>query len=435
MPDHSLPLPFDPATAGDRAAALRRWRRIAGLYLAIVACLWLAARLVPRLLPDYIGWPWPGFWSLLRAVGEAGLVGGLADWFAVTALFRHPLGVPVPHTALVPQNRDRIADGIATYIDSEFLAPDRLRGQVQRLNAADQLARALADPANRAQLADLALASLPRLLSRGRARGQEAALREALARAAMEGLRAMDMRPMVARLLRDAINSPLFEALIQEVSDYGVVLIHGSRSHIRDAVANRSKWWMPRTLDRSLADQVTDALAGHLFDLRSPHSEAGHALRQWLAEIPDRILDGDPLGDRLASVLRNAVDIKTLRLLLHHLIGRLKSAALEDAAKPDGVLRDALDAMLLSLAQELEQPATRARLDAAVEGAFLAAIPGWRVSIRSFITDTLKAQDAADFARRLEEGVGKDLQFIRINGTVLGALIGAALYLLDLTFG
>ncbi|TWB30402.1 DUF445 domain-containing protein [Nitrospirillum viridazoti] len=431
MPDHSLPLPFDPATAGDRAAALRRWRRIAGLYLATVACLWLAARLVPRLLPDYIGWPWPGFWSLLRAVGEAGLVGGLADWFAVTALFRHPLGVPVPHTALVPQNRDRIADGIATYIDSEFLGPDRLRGQVQRLNAADQLARALADPANRAQLADLALASLPRLLSRGR----EAALREALARAAMEGLRAMDMRPMVARLLRDAINSPLFEALIQEVSDYGVVLIHGSRPHIRDAVATRSKWWMPRTLDRSLADQVTDALAGHLFDLRSPYSEAGHALRQWLAEIPDRILDGDPLGDRLASVLRNAVDIKTLRLALHHLIGRLKSAALEDAAKPDGVLRDALDAMLLSLAQELDQPATRARLDAAVEGAFLAAIPGWRMSIRSFITDTLKAQDAADFARRLEEGVGKDLQFIRINGTVLGALIGAALYLLDLTFG
>ncbi|TWB34600.1 DUF445 domain-containing protein [Nitrospirillum pindoramense] len=425
------PLPFDPATAGDRAAALRRWRRVAGFYLAVVAGLWLAARLVPRLLPDAIGWPWPGFWSLLRAVGEAGLVGGLADWFAVTALFRHPLGVPVPHTALVPQNRDRIADGIATYIDSEFLAPDRLRGQVQRLNAADQVAGLLAAPANRAQMADLALASLPRLLSRGR----EAALREALARAAMEGLRAMDLRPMVARLLRDAMDSPLFEALIQEMSDHGVVLIHGSRPHIRDAVANRSKWWMPRTLDRSLADQVTDALAGHLFDLRSPHSEAGRGLRQWLREIPDRIQEGDPLGDRLASVLRNAVDIRTLRLLAHHLIGRLKTAALEDAANPDGVLRDALDAMLVSLARELEQPATRARLDAAVEGAFLAAIPGWRQAIRSFVTDTLKAQDAADFSRRLEEGVGKDLQFIRINGTVLGALIGAGLYLLDLTFG
>ncbi|MBB6254145.1 DUF445 domain-containing protein [Nitrospirillum iridis] len=431
MPAPSAPLPFDPATADDRTAALRRWRRVASFYLAVVACLWLAARLVPRLAPEAIGWPWPGFWSLLRAVGEAGLVGGLADWFAVTALFRHPLGVPVPHTALVPQNRDRIADGIATYIDGEFLAPDRLRGQVRRLNAADPLAQALADPANRAQLADLALASLPRLLSRGR----EAALREALVRAVLEGLRAMDLRPLVARLLRDAVHSPLFEALIQEMSDQGVVLIHSSRPHVRDAVATRSKWWMPRSLDRNLADQVTDALAGHLFDLRSPHSDAGRALRLWLAEIPDRILDGDPLGDRLASVLRNAVDIKTLRIALHHLIGRLKAAALEDAAQPEGVLRGALDAALLSLARELEQPATRARLDEAVEGAFLGAIPGWRTAIRGFITDTLKAQDAADFARRLEEGVGKDLQFIRINGTVLGALIGATLYLLDLTFG
>ncbi|MDE1148594.1 MAG: DUF445 domain-containing protein [Azospirillaceae bacterium] len=431
MPAKPPPLPFDPATENDRAASLRRWRRIASLYLAVAAALWLAARLVPRLLPDFIGWPWPGFWSLLRAVGEAGLVGGLADWFAVTALFRHPLGVPVPHTALVPQNRDRIADGIATYIDSEFLAPDRLRGQVQRLNAADQLALALANPAHRAQLADLALAALPRLLSRDR----EAALREALARAALEGLRALDLRPMVARLLREAINSPMFEALIQEISDHGVVLVHGSRPHIRDAVASRSKWWMPRALDHSLADQVTDALAGHLFDLRSPHSEAGHGLRLWLAEIPDRIAEGDALGERLATVLRNAIDIKTLRLLLRHLIGRVKAAALEDTERPDGTLRGALDAALLSLAQELARPGTRARLDEAVENAFLAAIPGWRTAIRTFITDTLKAQDAADFSRRLEEGVGKDLQFIRINGTVLGALIGATLYLLDLTFG
>lgn len=457
--------PPDTAVPQD-AAAFRRWRWIAHACLGVAACAWVLALLGPRHLAGLPGGAWGvsgGGWAMLRLMAESGLVGGLADWFAITALFRRPLGLPIPHTALVPRNRDRIADGIAAYIDNEFLAPAMLRGQIRRIDLLGHLSHALQAPATRDHAVEAVMAALPRLVTPER----EAVLRTVVTRAIGDGVAVLDLRPVLARILEGALTSPEMEGLITDLSDQGIALIHDRRGDIRDAVAARSKWWVPRAVDASLADQVADAVTAHLYDLRSPHSDAGRFLRQWLADLPTRI-DGQTaepppadapladgpladkgaghaqdhsqspdhtLGQRLSGLARAALGSQTLGPLIRQLLDGLRAAWAADAGRPDGMVRQAVAGMIDSLTQTLNEPAMKARIDAVLEDAILAAIPAWRRTIRDFVAGTLRAQDIGLFTRRLEARVGRDLQYVRINGTVLGALIGAGLHLLAQVLG
>lgn len=411
----NLPDPTDDASL---ARDLSRHRWMAGGCLALAAGGWAAshAPFVP-----------PGFAPALRAVAEAGMVGGLADWFAVTALFRRPLGLPIPHTALVPRNRDRIADGIAAYIDREFLEPAMLVEQVRRMDPAARIAGLLADPADRDKLVDLVAGMLPGLLTRQ----GDAPLAQALGRALAAGLSQADLRPAMAGALRHFVNSDALEPLLREVVDRLIHLVHSKRGFVEAAVAGKSRWWMPSSVDKSLADTINDAVLGHLWDLRSPHAPAGQELRDWLKALPDEVVEGSELAQRLLEALRQFTGPTVAGPLLHDLLGGLRDAALRDLDRPDGHIRSALHGVAESLAGAMQEPPVRDRLNQAVEQAFTAALPRWRQAIRDFVARTLKVQDVGEFTRRLELRVGRDLQYIRINGTLLGAAIGGLLYALN----
>jgi len=402
---------------GDAALAgeLRRYRAVAGGCLAAAAGGWAVSH--AGLLP-------PGWDAPLRAVAEAGMIGGLADWFAVTALFRHPLGVPVPHTALVPRNRDRIADGIARYIDSEFLEPAMLAGQLRRLDLAGRAAEALEDPAMRHRLAGFLAGLLPGLLGER----EEHAVRDALARAVVQGLSDVDFRAAGARVVRGLVESPEMEGLITELSDQAVAFVHNKRAWIETAVTEKSRWWIPSAIDRKLADQLADAVTGHLWDLRYAHSEPGLRLRLWLAGLPDRLESMEGAAEKMAKAVRAALDHAAVAPLVQTLLRTLRTMAEEDLAKPDGTLRHGIEGVLASLADQLRRDEFRERVTRGVEDAFLKAVPSWREAIKGFVVDTLRGQDVEAFTRRLELRVGKDLQYIRVNGTLLGALIGGVLY-------
>lgn len=399
-------------------ADLRRHRWLAGSCLALAAGGWALSH-VP-FLPV-------GIAPALRAVAEAGMVGGLADWFAVTALFRRPLGLPIPHTALVPRNRDRIADGIAAYIDREFLEPAMLVEQVRRMDPAARLAGLLADPADRDRLVDLVAGMLPGLLNRQ----GETPLADALGRALAAGLAQADLRPALAGALRHFVDSDALEPLLREVADRLIHFVHNQRGRVEAVVAEKSRWWMPSSIDKSMADTINEAILGHLFDLRSAYAPAGKELRDWLRALPDEIAEGSELAQRLLEALRQFTGPTAAGPLLHDLLAGLRDAALADLERPDGHIRSALHGIAESLAGAMHEPPVRDRLNQAVEQAFTAALPRWRQAIREFVASTLKKQDADAFTRRLELRVGRDLQFIRINGTLLGAAIGGLLYALN----
>ncbi|MFY8093284.1 MAG: DUF445 domain-containing protein [Niveispirillum sp.] len=408
----------DPADDDSLARDLSRHRWMAGGCLALAAGGWAVSH--APFMPA-------GIAPALRAVAEAGMVGGLADWFAVTALFRRPLGLPIPHTALVPRNRDRIADGIAAYIDREFLEPAMLVEQVRRMDPAARIAGLLADPADRDKLVDLVAGMLPGLLSRQ----GEAPLAQALGRALAAGLSQADLRPAMAGALRHFVNSDALEPLLRELVDRLIHLVHSKRGFVEAAVAGKSRWWMPSSVDKSLADTINEAVLGHLWDLRSPHAPAGQELRDWLKALPDEVAEGSELAQRLLEAMRQFTGPSVAGPLLHDLLGGLRDAALRDLDRPDGHIRSALHGVAESLADAMQEPPVRDRLNQAVEQAFTAALPRWRQAIRDFVARTLKAQDVGEFTHRLELRVGRDLQYIRINGTILGAAIGGLLYALN----
>jgi uncharacterized membrane-anchored protein YjiN (DUF445 family) len=399
----------------DLEADLRTHKRLAAGCLGLAAAGWAASHALP--LP-------PGWEGFLRATAEAGMIGGLADWFAVTALFRRPMGLPIPHTALIPRNRDRIADGIATYIDGEFLAPTMLVEQLHRMDPARRLSILLAEPGNRERITDVVMGLLPGLVAEGR----DGAIRSTLTRAVQEAVAAVDLRRPLARVLRAVVESDALESLITELSDRLIMVVQDRRGWLMEAVEKKSRWWIPASVDRTLAGNLAEAAIDHLYDLRSPHSDAGRDLRDWLRGLPEEVERGGPVGDRLTRVVGSVLKDGNLQSLVDRAMTTLRAVAAEDMAKEDGRIREMVGIAVASLAAQLDDPALRARINASVEEAFLAAIPRWRTRIRGFVSGTLRAQDVEEFTRRLELRVGRDLQYIRINGTILGALIGAVLW-------
>lgn len=420
--DEAVPAPgpflADAGSDADAASELRRYRVVAGGFLALAAGGWAASHAAP--LPPEVALP-------LRAVAEAGLVGGLADWFAVTALFRRPLGLPIPHTALVPRNRDRIADGIAAYIDREFLEPAPLLDQVRGMDLAGRLARLLQEPDNRDRLAAVLVGLLPSFLGEDK----DAAIKGALTRALKRGLEDVDLRQSLARLVRAVVESREMEAVIQDMVERLIHLIHSRTPAIQDTISRKSPWWVPGFVDAKLAGGVADGVMAHLYDLRDPNTGPGRDLRRWLSELADGIEQGSPLGERLTGALRRVLEDESFGRIIQNVVATLRGMALEDMADPQGRIRAGADRIVASLAEQMDAPALRAQVNDGLERAFVAAIPRWRRRIQGFVSGTLKAQDVGDFTRRLEARVGKDLQYIRINGTILGAAIGGALYLLN----
>jgi uncharacterized membrane-anchored protein YjiN (DUF445 family) len=367
-------------------------------------------------------------------MAEAGMVGGLADWFAVTALFRRPLGLPIPHTALVPENQDRIAEGIAAYIDREFMEPEQLSLQTRRLDLGRRLGVALARRETQSRLTAFVLPMLARALDPASpsAAGREGDVRSALLQAMGEGLGRMDWRPTLAQGLRRLLASNAAEPLIEEIADRLIHFVHSRRGWLHERMAETSRWWMPSALDQSLANQVSEAILGHLYDLRTPHSPAGADLRRWLATLPDEIAQGGPLGQRLMAALEALIGPRHLGPLLAQALTALHEAVAHDTTRPDGNIARALSGIWSALAQQLTEPETRHATNAAAERILHRLLPQWRQAIRHFIVETVRSQDARAFSDKLERAVGRDLQYIRINGVILGALIGGALHILNL---
>ncbi len=405
-------------SSDDQLAALRRHKVYANLTLLAAAAAWAAAQFLD--LPA-------GLAGYLRAAGEAGLIGGLADWFAVTALFRRPLGLPIPHTALIPRNQARIAEGVARYIDNEFLRREMLIEQLRKLDMAAHLARLFDDPRDRARLVDGIARLLPRLIEGG----DDAPIRQALIAAAGEGLGRADLRPVAARLVRGLVEGGELAALIEEACEQMKATLVARRDWLIERVGERTRWYVPRFVDRRLTDSFVSGAIEHLDRLKDPGSEEGGELRRWLGALPERIERSQGAASRLFELVRAALGGPELGHVAGLLWTEMRRIFLADLAAPQSRTCATLDVIAAQFAVELARPPVRREINAAVEAVLAENVALWRERIRGFVAETLIRQTPRDFARRLELQVGPDLQFIRINGTAVGCLVGVALHFLN----
>jgi uncharacterized membrane-anchored protein YjiN (DUF445 family) len=371
----------------------------------------------------------PGFWILLlRATTEAAVVGALADWFAVTALFRQPLGLPIPHTAIVPKNKDRIGEGLAAFIEHNFLTPEIVKAKLRSIDLARLLADWLSSPATADAVALRLVRMMPHLRAAVDVREFQGFVGELLSRRLAD----IELAPLLGRAIAALVASSFHERLLDRLLDHSRQFIEDREEQLYAAAeAQRRRWWIPKAVNR----QIAKAIVGGIKELIADVREAGTPGRITLLRAIERLGVELETSPEYRARLENA----KLRLLEDPLAKAWLSAAwaniahelLADLAKPTPQIRQALAAAIHSLGQRLlADPTTRARVNRTIEAMATEVIP-WRAQLAQFIIEVVRQWDTKTFTERLELVVGRDLQYIRITGTLVGGFVGCVLYLLS----
>ena len=413
-----------PSVADEEAARLRirRGRNFAtGLLLVMVvvfAGTWLA--------------PHPGSGvALLRAASEAGIVGGLADWFAVTALFRHPLGLPIPHTAILPANKDRIGRALGAFVERSFLTEAVLLPRLRAAEPGKRVAAWLSSSENVALVVEPLVAAMPQIV--GILENPE--LRAFLNHALGEQLRAVNVAPIVGRVLAILTRSGEAEALFKRAIDLARAWLDDNRKEIDRLVEERSRWWIPKAIDRRIAKAIMDALSELLEGLQDPHSEARRKLGDGFVRFIADLIRSPERRTELNEARNRLLQRPEVQAWLNAVWSEVSKGLRADAASPNSRTKVVLEKAIVSLGEALAADAAmQEKVDQFAEGCVVRVI-GFRGEIARFIAEVVRGWDAETLAARLELVIGTDLQFIRMNGTIVGALVGCGLFLVTSAFG
>jgi uncharacterized membrane-anchored protein YjiN (DUF445 family) len=366
---------------------------------------------------------WAGF---LRAAAEAGMVGGLADWFAVTALFRRPLALPIPHTAIIPTRKDALGRNLSDFVGTNFLSEQVVRERLRQADVPRRLGGWLADPGHARRVT----AELARAL-----RGAVDVLRDEDVRAVLEPvvlrrLSALPVGPTLGRLLAQVVQDKAHHRLVDLVATSVDDWLRANREQVVDLIARQAPAWSPEFVDRKVATRIYAELTRISGEVRA---QPDHAVRQQLDQLLARFADDlrhDPATiERASGVLTALLDQPEVRRAFGDVISAGRRLLLEMVDDPDGELRTRLAGALADLGRRLDtDDALRTRVDTWVADAAGYVVTHYRDELTRTITDTVQRWDGVETARKVELAVGRDLQFIRINGTVVGALAGIAIH-------
>ncbi len=410
------PLGAAPKSPDQRLSDLRRMRMIATLLLAAMALIFFACSATK------LDWPWIPY---LRAFAEAGMVGACADWFAVVALFRHPLGLPIPHTAVVPRNKQRIGGALGRFITNNFLSPRVAGARLRQIDMIGFAARWIEHPDNSAKLGEWAARLAPHALERIPSKE----LGAFLGRMARSGVEAIPAAPLAGKVLSVLWANGAAQALLDQALDFGEAALDRHKDFISRKVTEQSSRWIPKWVDNIIAARVMNGLLSTMREMR----EADHPWRAELRKAVDKLivdLATDPAlhaqGEAIkADLLANPVFLGQAESLwseiekgLHADLSRYSDMAAELAA-----------ATLRSFGKWLEEDAGRkARLNRQLRLTVLRVLLPRRAEIGAYIAQVVDNWDSATLVHRLELQVGKDLQYIRINGTLVGGLVGLLIF-------
>ncbi len=427
MPRDAPPLPTLPDPEEALRQQLRRQRGIATRLLAGMGGLLLGTYWMP-----------PGYWTeLLQASAKAGLVGGLADWFAVTALFRHPLGLPIPHTAIIPRQKERLGAGLGRFVANHVFTEAEVRRVLARLDLGRILRDFLADPEAVRPAAVALAAATPRAL-RSLEDGRAARLVTRLVPRLAGG-------PGAAKVIARAMTALIEGGRHQEVFGLAVgqlkILLVAKEEQLRTAIEARVRaeggalvGWVAGA---AIARRVLGALNAELDRVEPGDSELRRAFETWVRSEITRMEEDPERAAAIGRAVREAMTHPAVAAWLGGIWQRLRAVAEADAANPEGRTVQIISGMLGNLGQVLaEDPTARERLNRALEGVLLALLPNARAQLADFIAGVVRNWDTATVTEKIELRVGRDLQYVRINGTLVGFLVGGALFaLLTALFG
>jgi uncharacterized membrane-anchored protein YjiN (DUF445 family) len=366
----------------------------------------------------------------VQAGAEAAMVGGVADWFAVTALFRHPLGIPIPHTALLVERKDQFAATLGQFVQENFLNADVITARIRDARLAPRLADWLADPANAARFGDRAADLVVTLADALRDEDVQRVITAELTRAAAT----IEVAPLAGRVLgaviADGQQADLFNAAMSAADRY----LAEHQDELRGRFATESPRWVPDTVYRRVFDRLHARLRQRLTEMAAdPDDATRRQFDEWLADLPRRLETDPELRARGDRIKQNVVDSPMLRDWSAVLWKNTKETLRVQAAQPDSTLRQRLTEALAAAGKRLgSDPRLSDGLEHMVESAAAALADQFHDELAGLVTGTIQRWDATQTSSQLELLLGRDLQFIRINGTVVGCGVGVALHAIAL---
>jgi uncharacterized membrane-anchored protein YjiN (DUF445 family) len=400
---------------------IRQMRIIATGMLVAMAGLFVLANAYDE------GRPWLGF---VKAFAEAAMVGGLADWFAVTALFRHPLGLPIPHTAIIPRNKDRIGAALAAFLRENFLVPKVVARRMRSVDVAGAIGRFLANPPPEGRLrqgGSRLIADLLESLDQERLGGM---VKSAVA----TRIRSLEVSPLIGQALEGAITEERHIPILDGIVTWAGRTLDANEDLIRNMVHERAGWIMKLAgLDEKLADAIVDGLRRLTIDMAI---DPAHPLRakaeEALATIAwDMRFDPD-MQAKVEGWKNEIIANKAVTDWLGGLWETSRAALLRAARDPEAAMAGRFGEALKQLGETLQQDE---RLNKAINQFARRLVVGtvatYGSGIVTLVSETVRGWDARTITGRLENAVGRDLQYIRINGTLVGGLVGLIIHTVE----
>ncbi len=404
-----------PGAAGMKAAAT-------GL-LVIMAALFAVTRAFEH------RYPWLAF---VKAFAEAAMVGGLADWFAVTALFRHPLGLPIPHTAIIPRNKDRIGEALASFLRENFLIASVVARRMRHIDLAGAAGRFLRAPEGEGtrirQGASRLIADIFEGLDDERLGG--------IVKGAISSrIKAMEVSPVLGHALASAINEDRHIPMLEAAIRWTARTLDSNEPLIRQMVKKRANWALKLAgLDTKLADSIMEGLRKLTVEMSTdPTHPVRRKVEEALAQLANDLQTKPETRERVEAIKDELLANQSVSLWLDTLWQKSREAIIRAARNPDAAMAGKLGEVLKSMGTTLEgDPRIRSAINQFARRAVAGMAASYGGSIVKLVSETIRGWDARTITARLEAAVGRDLQYIRINGTLVGGLVGVTLHTLDM---
>ncbi|WP_273733204.1 DUF445 domain-containing protein [Mycolicibacterium septicum] len=409
----------DSAADAERLRGLRRMKLVAlgflvGATVIFLLCTWAQSR-------GAAGWV-----GYVRAAAEAGMVGALADWFAVTALFKHPLGVPIPHTAIIKRKKDQLGEGLGTFVRENFMSPEVIANKLHDAQVAGRFGKWLSDRSHAERVA----AEASTVLRVGVEMLRDEDVQHVLDRMIVKRIAEPKWGPPIGRVLSTLLQEGRQEALIQLLCDRAFQWSLNSGEVIERVIERDSPTWSPRWVDHLVGDRIHRELMDFTDKVRrNPDHELRRSATRFLFEFADDLQHDEATIQRAENVKEQLMGRDEVARAAETAWAAAKRIILESVDDPSSALRTRIADSVMRIGESLRDDSElRDKVDSWIIRGAKHLVAEYGTEITAIITETIERWDADEASRRIELHVGRDLQFIRINGTVVGSLAGLIIY-------
>ena len=401
----------------EKRERLEKMKRVATGLLVAAAVVFVVATLLES------RWPWLGF---VRATAEAAMVGAIADWFAVTALFRYPMGVPIPHTAIIPSKKDRIGKSLGSFVQNNFLSPPVIVAKIRAANVAQKLAAWLADPQHGDTVGRHAAAGVSGLVQVLR----DEEIQEIIESSLVGRVRKTQVAPLMGNVLSLVTADNRHQELLDSAIRLFERMFDENRDALRDKIRRETPWWMPTAVDDQIYNKIVRSVENTLHEVSS---DPNHTLRgrfnEAVAEFVERLKSSPEMIARGEELKEEVLRHPAVRQYSASLWTDMKGSVLKHSADPQSEFRQRVGHAVTRFgASLLEDEELLAKVNGWVEQAVLYVVDQYRHEVADLIETTVSAWDPEDTTRKIELQIGRDLQYIRINGTIVGGMVGLLIY-------